>query len=126
MNEARAQPGELCGEPKTLTPASLCFWSTTEQPQLMVSPHVVSPTQHPGPLAVVSGPSVSPGAPASYTLTPLTQLHPQAPGVSPEAEDSAVRRGNGTEKAAGSDPGGPSPGVGDGVFHPEGHSFNLR
>ena len=32
--------------------------------------------------------------------------------VSPEAKDSAVRRGNRTEKAAGSDPGGPSPGGG--------------
>lgn len=46
--------------------------------------------------------------------------------VSPEAEDSAVRRGNGTEKAAGSDPGGPSPGVGDGVFHPEGGSQSAE
>lgn len=34
--------------------------------------------------------------------------------VSPEAEHSAVGRGSGTEKAAGSDTGGPSPGGGGG------------
>lgn len=81
MNEARAQPGQLCGarDPHPSLTLLLIHHNAASahgQPACCFT--------HPAPTAPGSGlsPQCFPRAPASYTLTPLTRLHPQAPGVS--------------------------------------------